>query len=969
MLRPSISHLLLLNPIPLKHMSLRSCAGLLRGIKSSGEIHSSTVQQRMRMAGRVMNKHSTDRDVSRRPKAGHMDTMLSKSQIVTHTQETQKYFQNILGPLSLFSHTDMDNVRKRDRTQEGRAQTSASEEITDVPASLSEFCQQLRNRITQQSLPTLSSQANETLATVMMAELSLIWQDLRRLPADPTLTSQENQQLRSRTFGEVLCICEQLYLHYLHLLETLPRREIFSHQVNCSRLAAHMAMDLSRLLNAHSIRRSVAAGIKAMRGAVRLSDREQGPPEVPAHVCPPRLHICPHVKPKKHVASRQQKRTTIEEDLREIHEKIGELDLERVYDLMPFHRELITRNMDRQYCIASVPNKAEEDGRHFHCHVTRLKGCNSMPDLQRESLLEELEMEALPARPLTPLVLLSTNSCSSLEKHINPAEDLKRLLQDTDPVDTSMLGDCEGDIPPLIRALAGSGSSKLKELTQTLQRLEEEEEQMLKNEFELARPLPPQSDVESVNVSTQGIARIAAARVSDRVLTETVNISMYPPIYNDFTGEIEPSSVTWLDRNLFEGAEIKEVYTELSKTLSDEYLHFDEDPMIEPALSNAELLCGLKRNHEKKPNPCGISHRKRTKLAADRKRPAEVTSRAHAAWHRWKSNLSLDDYLNYISNQESDYLSAVFHLYDSDDSDEEHEKRKMLQREKIRKQQEKMDSLKKQKRAYQSGLWNVSTVLMGGLWKEPVPDEVEGTDKEIQHVGTGEDYGTPVAQPADGEHVQARLERIWTILCLPETHRLDMAIKYSSHAYRDKLEEATAAWEQAAQLIQQRERVLSQLEQFEKVASDPSRFFKHGYHGTSAARMKEAHHRQKLESQIAALDKVLSKTIHHVSTAFNDTVTYKGRPYREKMRWDRIEMLYWLQQERRVQTLEKLVEGRGSLPARLPPLDFKHSLYPGTGPAPEDHCPVASQGTIQCLDFLSSMERCIPCTSIQTASK
>ncbi|KAL7867502.1 hypothetical protein SRHO_G00088860 [Serrasalmus rhombeus] len=916
----------------------------------------------------MMNRHSAAGDVSRRPKAEHMDTTLSVSQIVTHTQETRKYFQNILGPLSLFSHTDVDNVRNRDRTQEGRAQTSASEEITDVPASLSEFCQQLRNRITQQSLPTLSSQGHETLETVMMAELSLIWQDLRGLPADPTLTSQENQQLRRQTFGEVLCICEQLYLHYLHLLETRARREIFSHQVNCSRLAAHMAVDLSRLLNAHSIQRSVATGIKATRGAVKLRDGAQGPPEVPAHVCPPRLHICPHVRPKKRVASKQQKRTTLEEDLTEIQEKIGELDLERVYDLMPFHPELITTNTDRQCSIASVPNKAEEDGCHFQCHVTRLKGCNSMPDLQRETLLEELEMEALPARPLSPLVLLSTNSSSSLEKHINPAEDLRRLLQDTDPVDTSMLGDSEGDIPPLIRALAGSGSSKLKELTQTLQRLEEEEEQMLKNEFELARPLPPQSDVESVNVSTQGIARIAAARVSDRVLTETVNISMYPPVYNDFAGEIEPSSVAWLDRNLFEGAEIKEVYAELSKSLSDEYLHFDEDPMIEPALSNAELLRGLKRNHEKKlmnpslqmPNPCGISHRKRMKLAADRKRPAEVTSRAYAAWHQWwKSNLSLDDYLNYISNQESDYLSAVFHLYDSDDGDEEHEKRKMLQlqREKIRKQREKMDSLKKQKQAYQSGLWNVNTVLMGGLWKEPVPDEVEGADKEIQHVGTGEDYGMPVAQPVDGEQVQARLEKVWTILCLPETHRLDMAIKYSSHAHRDKLEEATAAWEQAAQLIQQRERVLSQLEQFEKVASDPSRFFQHGYHGTSAARMKEANHRQKLESQIAALDKVLSKTIRYISTAFNDTVTYKGRPYRDKMRWDRIEMLYWLQQERRSQTLEKLVEGRESLPARLPPLDFKHRLYPGTDPAPEDHCPLASQGTIQCLDFLNSTER------------
>lgn len=45
----------------------------------------------------------------------------------------------------------------------------------------------------------------------------------------------------------------------------------------------------------------------------------------------------------------------------------------------------------------------------------------------------------------------------------------------------------------------------------------------------------------------------------------------------------------------------------------------------------------------------------------------------------------------------------------------------------------------------------------------------------------------------EGDQVQSRLERIWTFLCLPDTYRLDMAIKYSSHARRDQLEEASGA--------------------------------------------------------------------------------------------------------------------------------------------------------------------------------
>lgn len=36
------------------------------------------------------------------------------------------------------------------------------------------------------------------------------------------------------------------------------------------------------------------------------------------------------------------------------------------------------------------------------------------------------------------------------------------------------------------------------------------------------------------------------------------------------------------------------------------------------------------------------------------------------------------------------------------------------------------------------------------------------------------------------------------------------------------------AWEQAARLIQQRELLLSKLEDFEREASDPSRFFQQG---------------------------------------------------------------------------------------------------------------------------------------------
>ena len=36
---------------------------------------------------------------------------------------------------------------------------------------------------------------------------------------------------------------------------------------------------------------------------------------------------------------------------------------------------------------------------------------------------------------------------------------------------------------------------------------------------------------------------------------------------------------------------------------------------------------------------------------------------------------------------------------------------------------------------------------------------------------------------------QDRLERIWTLLCMPDAHRLDMAVKYSADPYSDKLDQ------------------------------------------------------------------------------------------------------------------------------------------------------------------------------------
>lgn len=829
-------------------------------------------------------------------------------------------------------HMDINVDKMTGGSKEVKSESSTYEKDKSIPTCLSKLCEQLRERITRKSqLYSISHEDQQALNAVLTSELGMIWQDLKIPPVDTTLTHEENMQLRCQTFSEVLRICEELILHYLLLMDTFRRRGVFTDCANRSRLAAQLASDCTTRLNVRSIRCRIVSGIKAKRrirsGAVTSEKGQQS-----ALLGNSLKTSYKHDRHVNRCMTRTQREKTVADDLREIEENIGELDLQNVYDLLTCNVEAIPCKIDTKGSTDGIPSiqKQEADESPFQNRFLRMKGCHSMPDLHRETLLEELEITPL-SRSLSLLVLLSAETNSSMEDRINPKEDLKRLLQDSDCEDDMS---CETDLPPLLKAQSSYDSSRLQKLKQRLQKMEEEKERR-KQKALAEKPSPQQEAVVSVVAPPQTILHMAPARVSDRVLPETIKLSMYPPVNNVLTEEIDSASLARMDQNLIE-EEMKKVYEELCKSISTKYFSFDEDPRIEPMPTNARC-CPIKYNNQNlfnpsliRPNPYSISHRERMERASKRKKPLDVTTHAYRAWFNWwKCQLSLDNYLNYISTQDSDYLSVMFHLYDSEDEEEERDKLAQQQKkERRRRLQESIYLLRKTKQEYVPGFWNVNTIRMGGLGKDPelqekYPDgETQDVEESVGEMGEG-----PAAELLDGEQVQAKLERVWNALCLPEGQRLDMAIKYSSHEYRDHLWEAITAWEQAARLIQQRELLLSRLEDFEREASDPSRFFQQGYHGSSMARMEEASRREKLSSQISAVDEELSKIISHITTCFNDNITYKGRQYKEKMRWDRIEMLYWLQQERRVQSLERFAQGETALPVRLPPLNHNQELY------------------------------------------
>ncbi|KAJ3208022.1 Coiled-coil domain-containing protein 87, partial [Dinochytrium kinnereticum] len=68
---------------------------------------------------------------------------------------------------------------------------------------------------------------------------------------------------------------------------------------------------------------------------------------------------------------------------------------------------------------------------------------------------------------------------------------------------------------------------------------------------------------------------------------------------------------------------------------------------------------------------------------------------------------------------------------------------------------------------------------------------------------------------------QNHLEQLWVALKMPVDQKLDMAIKYGSAKFAQKLKTAIELWETARNYIIDRENLLKEIEEFETVASDP----------------------------------------------------------------------------------------------------------------------------------------------------
>ena len=140
----------------------------------------------------------------------------------------------------------------------------------------------------------------------------------------------------------------------------------------------------------------------------------------------------------------------------------------------------------------------------------------------------------------------------------------------------------------------------------------------------------------------------------------------------------------------------------------------------------------------------------------------------------------------------------------------------------------------KEKTAFQRGFWNVQTIGQEGL----------GGHSSVNGLIVPPDEDSEAAIDAtlsvtDIETLHTKLNEIWKKLLMPPVTRMSMMIKYSSkkfmasiiEAFRTNqspmgpLNETVALWEGVGDAILRREECLGRLEEFERTASDPARYF------------------------------------------------------------------------------------------------------------------------------------------------
>ncbi|XP_078090737.1 coiled-coil domain-containing protein 87-like [Mustelus asterias] len=582
---------------------------------------------------------------------------------------------------------------------------------------------------------------------MIVADVKLLWEKFVHSAQDITLTNMENKELNRRIITHIITVCEQLFLHYLQMVDVVRQRSVFTDEANLSRLKAQLALDCTKYLNIPAIKRGISREIKALRKPAAFDDEASESEYLQRYKHVGIKSMSPEARfslkylfnlsrPRKTPKPEEQ---TVEADLQEMNEKMPDLDKTQIYNVLPRKIESAVDHKVKEI-VAVRPANLLKEHKEQQLQTKDLQPDHQTPQKNFQSDLNPSAGESfaeaekkLCQRKDAKITLQSlykdTQAERNGQKHLSIADDLQRLLEvsTVDEVDS----DPETTLPALIQVLTYADTHGIKKQKQEkmLRQLEEEEKkEKLKKIIDRKETEHAQPATVNIRVSKRLIARTADVRISDRKIMDSVYLQAYPTVYNHVEGEIDVEMVKQLDANLFRGEELQEIYKDILNDIPDNYLLFDQDPMVVPPAADVDpVKCFAsstlsRRKGERAINP----NLKLLKSSSGTERYLAIKKEVEAAETEsvnQSGNFSAHHYLRYISTQGTDFLGFAFHLYDSEDEGEE-AKRKLIAREAELKKEEEMElmELRLIKEEFIPGSWNINTVMLGGLGKLPLSD-------------------------------------------------------------------------------------------------------------------------------------------------------------------------------------------------------------------------------------------------------
>ncbi|XP_062928210.1 coiled-coil domain-containing protein 87 isoform X2 [Mobula hypostoma] len=665
-------------------------------------------------------------------------------------KDLHQRYKDLLEPLSLFTSkpkdTDLPVLHQE------RPVTPIDENVKLAPSSLADLYQLIQRRIAAKSeVKTVSVETQQELGGIILSDVKFLWKEFELYSHDGTLTKMENQELSRRMTTHIITVCEQLFLHYLRMVNVVRQHSVFTDEANLTRLKVQLAHDCTKFLNMRAIKHQVSKEIKALRKSGEtddnISEQENAgkyKPMISKSTSPEAPFTFKYLfnlsRPKRPPKPKKQ---TIEGDLKEINDSIPQLDLMQLYNVILHEAESSGDHKPME--IVAVRNLNLQEQQNKEVYVTKKMQLEHQVNVKnwklsqttKTGLSEQQNSYSFSSTSHSNLLL---GFCKKTRNEGNDplsiADDLQNLLQ-ISTVGQGVAADPETTLPPLIEAITYDRSNEIKKHKQQkmLKELEEEEEKELKQRVQPKGPKHVQPTIVNIRLSQKMMAQTADVRVSDRQFTDSVCLEIYPAIYDHQHEEFDQEMVKTMDKNLYFGEELQEIYQDLLKMIPNDHLLFDEDPVIVPPAVDVDLagcfpsdtLTG--RVKERVINPelklldsdYGTKRYLLIKKEIE-KREVKSENQFQKVVPQQDLNINLNDYLTYVLTQGSDYLAVLYHFYENEDEKDE-ERRALFARELELKREEEMElsEIRLVKEEFVTGTWNINTIMLGGLGKEPLP--------------------------------------------------------------------------------------------------------------------------------------------------------------------------------------------------------------------------------------------------------